>query len=287
MRLDKAVALNGMTRTEARKAIAAGRARVNGEPARDAAMQVAPESVTVDGAPVQAPAELYLMVNKPAGVLTATEDKRLPTVMDLLPEVIRRRAPGPVGRLDRDVTGLVLMTTDGQLAHRLISPKWKAEKLYRAECEGRLTESDAARFAEGIALSDFTARPARLEILEAGDERSVADVALTEGKFHQVKRMFAAVGHPLCTLRRLRIGCVALDPALEPGQWRMLTEDEVAGLRGMCGFRQQGKATGNRQQATGNRQQAVGERQQATGNRQQGKGNRQQAAGNRGKAAGD
>ena len=93
----------------------------------------------------------------------------------------------------------------------------------------------------------------------------MADVALTEGKFHQVKRMFAAVGHPLCTLRRLRIGCLALDPALEPGQWRMLTEDEVAGLRGRCGFRQQ---------ATGERQQATGERQQATGSRQQGKGSR-------------
>ena len=236
MRLDKAVALAGLTRTEARKAIAAGRARVNGEPARDAGMQVAPESVTVDGAPVQAPTDIYLMIHKPAGVLTATEDRRLPTVMDLLPEAVRRRNPGPVGRLDRDVTGLVLMTTDGQLAHRLISPKWKAEKLYRVECEGRLTEADAARFAEGIALSDFTARPARLAILEAGEARPVAEVALTEGKFHQVKRMFAAVGHPLCALSRLRIGCVALDPALESGQWRMLTGDEVAGLRESCGM---------------------------------------------------
>ena len=234
MRLDKAVALTGLTRSEAKKAIAAGRVRVDGAPARDGAMQVRPEQVSVDGAaPVEA-GEVYIMLNKPAGVLTATDDRRLPTVMDLLPETLRRRAPGPVGRLDRDVTGLVLLTTDGQLAHRLISPKWKAEKRYRARCEGRLTQAEVVRFAEGVALSDFTARPAKLILLKAGEEGSVADVVLTEGKFHQVKRMFAAVGHPLTGLERLQVGCLALDSALAPGEWRHLTEEEVAGLREMC-----------------------------------------------------
>ena len=234
MRLDKAVTLSGLTRTEAKKAIAAGRVTVNGLPARDAAMQVDPAAVALDGRTTQTPGELYLMVNKPAGVLTATEDRRLPTVVDLLPEPLRRRGPGPVGRLDRDVTGLVLLTTDGQLAHRLISPRWKAEKLYRARCEGRLTEADVRRFAEGIALSDFTARPAAMTVLRADDAESLADVALTEGKFHQVKRMFAAVGHPLIALERLRIGTVALDETLAPGQWRALTEDEIAGLKRLC-----------------------------------------------------
>ena len=239
MRLDKAVSLAGLSRSEAKKAIAAGRVRVDGAPARDPAMRVEPGQVSVDGAaPVRA-GEMYIMVNKPAGVLTATEDARLPTVLDLLPEPTRRRGLGPVGRLDRDVTGLVLLTTDGQLAHRLIAPKWKAEKLYRARCEGRLTGRDAEAFAGGIMLSDFRARPARLEILEAGEDFSEADVVLTEGKFHQVKRMFAAVGHPLIALRRLRIGCVALDPALPPGGWRDLTEDEVAGLRALCGMGQE------------------------------------------------
>ena len=176
------------------------------------------------------------MVNKPAGVLTATEDRRLPTVLDLLPEEMRRRGPGPVGRLDRDVTGLVLLTTDGQLAHRLISPKWKAEKVYRARCEGRLTEVEVKRFAEGVALSDFVARPAGMAILEAGDEFSVADVTLSEGKFHQVKRMFAAVGHPLTALERWRIANVVLDAALEPGGFRALTEDEVRGLKESVGL---------------------------------------------------
>ena len=235
MRLDKAAALAGLTRSEARKAIAAGRVWVDGTPARDCAMQVEAARVSVDGAPVQAPGEVTIMVNKPAGVLTATEDRRAPTVVDLLPEPLRRRGLGPVGRLDRDVTGLVLLTTDGQLAHRLISPQWKAEKLYRARCEGTLTAQDVAAFAQGVALTDFTARPARLDILEAG-ETSLADVTLTEGKFHQVKRMFAAVGHPLLSLQRLRIGCVELDPALAVGDWRALTPQEVAGLKALCGM---------------------------------------------------
>ena len=235
MRLDKAVALSGLTRTEARRAVASGRVRVAGEVARDPAMQVDPAQVSVDGRAVQA-GELYVMVHKPAGVLTATEDRRLPTVADLLPEQYKKRNPGPVGRLDRDVTGLVIMTTDGQLAHRLISPKWKAEKVYRARCEGRLTDADVARFAQGVALSDFTARPAKLEIVAADDAESLADVTLTEGKFHQVKRMFAAVGHPLIALHRDRIGCVSLDAALAPGACRALTEAEVEGLRALCGL---------------------------------------------------
>lgn len=249
MRLDKAVSLAGLTRSEARKAISAGRVWVNGQPARDGGMQVRPEDVRVDGAEPVAPGELYIMVNKPAGLVTATEDRRLPTVLSLLPEAMQRRGPGPVGRLDRDVTGLVLLTTDGQLAHRLISPRWKAEKLYRARCAGRLTEADAAAFANGLALSDFTARPAELRILEAGEAESTAEVVLTEGKFHQVKRMFAAVGHPLLALSRLRIGCVTLDPALAEGEWRSLTEDEVAGLRGMCGMCDEG--LGNRDEGLG------------------------------------
>ncbi len=235
MRLDKAAALAGLSRGEARRAVAAGRVCVDGRPVRDGAMQVDPAQVTVDGQAVQAPQALYIMVNKPAGVVTATEDRRAETVVDLLPPPLRRRGLGPVGRLDRDVTGLVLLTTDGQLAHRLISPKRKAEKVYRACCEGALTAADVAAFADGLALSDFTALPARLDILESG-ERSLADVTLTEGKFHQVKRMFAAVGHPLVSLQRLRIGGVSLDAELAPGAWRHLTPEEVAGLKRLCGL---------------------------------------------------
>ena len=233
MRLDKAVTLAGLTRTEAKKAIAGGRVTLHGARATDPALHVDPADIAIDGVPLQPPADLYLMVNKPAGVLTATEDRRLPTVLDLLPPDLQRRAPGPVGRLDRDVTGLVLLTTDGQLAHRLISPKWKAEKRYRATCQGRLTAQHVQRFADGLTLSDFTAKPARLEILSATDEASTADVILTEGKFHQVKRMFAAIDHPLATLQRLQIGPLTLDPALSPGAFRPLSESELNSLKSL------------------------------------------------------
>ena len=234
MRLDKALSLAGHTRSEAKKLISQGRVCVNGTPVRDPGLHVKPEEVLVDGRGIAAEEEIYLMIHKPAGVVTATEDKRLPTVVSLLPESLQRRKIGPVGRLDRDVTGLVLLTTNGQLAHRLISPKWKAEKQYRARCEGRLTANEVEAFAQGISLSDFTARPARLILLETGAEGSTADVVLTEGKFHQVKRMFAAVGHPLVALERLRIGPLALDPILGPGQWRHLTEGEADALYTSC-----------------------------------------------------
>lgn len=234
MRLDKAVALTGMTRTEARRAIAGGTVRVRGEIARDAGMQVQPGEVCVGGVQVEAPGPVYLMVHKPRGVVTATEDRRFQTVSDLLPPRLRARGPGPVGRLDRDVTGLVLMTTDGQLAHRLISPKWKAEKVYLARCEGALSQADIEAFAAGIVLSDFTARPALLEILSTDEEGSLAAVTLTEGKFHQVKRMFSAIGHPLLSLHRQRIGCVALDDALAPGEYRPLNDEEIRGLLKLC-----------------------------------------------------
>lgn len=230
-RIDKLLALTGVGRSEAKKMIAAGRVSVCGVLTRDPGCKATPDQVTLDGAPLAVEQELYLMLHKPAGVVTATEDKRLPTVVSLLPEKYQRRKIGPVGRLDRDVTGLVLLTTDGELAHRLISPKWKAEKTYRAECEGRLTEADVAAFEEGLTLSDFTAKPAKLHILSADDGHSTADVTLTEGKFHQVKRMFAAVGHPLTELHRLRIGCVTLDETLAEGEYRPLTDTEISGLK--------------------------------------------------------
>lgn len=233
MRLDKAVSLAGLTRSEAKKAISSGRVLVKGLMVKDTGLQVDPADVTVDGNPVEDAGEVYIMINKPAGVITATEDRNLPVVTDLLPENIRKKKIGPVGRLDRDVTGLVLITSDGQMAHRLISPKWKAEKLYRARCEGKLESLDVAIFAAGIELSDFTAKPAKMTILSVGEE-SVADVILTEGKFHQVKRMFSAIKHPLIALERLRIGCIELDPSLKPGEYRFLTEEEINNLKELC-----------------------------------------------------
>ena len=230
-RIDKLLALTGVGRSEAKKMISSGRVAVSGVVQRDPGFKALPADLTLDGAPLFIETDVYLMLHKPAGVVTATEDKRLPTVVSLLPEKYQRRKIGPVGRLDRDVTGLVLLTTDGELAHRLISPKWKAEKTYRAVCEGRLTDADVSAFASGLELSDFTAKPAIMKILSASDEESVADVTLTEGKFHQVKRMFSAVGHPLTSLHRLRIGCVTLDDDLPLGEFRTLTNEEITGLK--------------------------------------------------------
>ena len=230
MRLDKALTLLGMTRTEAKKAIAAGRVKVHGEAARDPGLHVEPEEVALDGRALDAPEEIYYMLNKPAGVLTATEDRRgAKTALDLLPEPVRRRAPGPVGRLDKDVTGLVLMTTDGQLAHRLISPRWTVEKVYLAEVEGEPDEADAQRLREGVAFKDFTARPAGVKLHGGG----LIELTLTEGKFHEVKRLLAAVGHPVARLKRLSIGGVELDEGLAEGESRPLTAAEVARLKAL------------------------------------------------------
>ena len=135
-----------------------------------------------------------------------------------------------MGRLDRDVTGLVLLTTDGQLAHRLISPRWEQDKIYVARVEGRLTEADAARMAEGIELKDFTCAPAKLKILKAGEGESLCEVTVHEGKYHQVKRMLGALGHPVTALHRRSIAGIELDGALEAGQWRELTDAEKAHL---------------------------------------------------------
>ena len=230
MRLDKALTLLGLTRTEAKKAVAAGRVRVNGQAARDPGLHVAPGDVTLDGRAVDAPEEIYYMLHKPAGVLTATEDRRgQTTALDLLPEPVQRRAPGPVGRLDRDVTGLVLMTTDGQLAHRLISPRWTVEKVYLAETEGALSEADADRLRAGVEFRDFAARPAGVRLLD----NNRVELTLTEGKYHEVKRLLAAVGHPVIRLKRLSIGGVALDDALAEGEARPLTPAEIDRLKAL------------------------------------------------------
>ena len=221
MRLDKLVSEALGSRAKAREAILTGRVRVDGASAKDAARSVSEgERVTVDGAAIGKREALHLMLHKPAGCVTARQDAHLPTVFDLLPAAFRTDGLSAVGRLDRDVTGLLLLTEDGQLAHRLISPRFHVEKVYLARVAGRLTAEDAARMAEGLPLSDFTARPARLEILEASDEFSRARLTVHEGKFHQVKRMFAALQHPVEALERREVGGLTLDGGLAPGGWR-------------------------------------------------------------------
>lgn len=226
MRLDKLLTTAGLTRAQAKRAVAEGRARVNGEAVRDAGLRVDGKQVLLDGRPVTEPGEVYWMLNKPAGVLTAVRDAWEKTAFALLPEDVRRREPSPIGRLDRDVTGLLLFTTHGELLHRLISPRYAVEKVYIARVEGTPDASDAEKLAAGIAFSDFTARPARLEVLEEGLVR----LTVTEGRYHEVKRLLAAVGHPVSSLARAAMGGVYLDAALKAGEGRPLTDDEVARL---------------------------------------------------------
>ena len=169
----------------------------------------------------------HILLNKPIGVLTAARDPHQKTVMELLPEQLRRLKCMPVGRLDKDTEGLLLFTTDGELAHRLLSPKRGVDKVYIASVTGLLSEPDQAAFEAGVALSDFTARPAMLEILQADEHSSEARVTLHEGKHRQVRRMFGALGHEVTTLKRVRFGPLCLDEHLKPGSFRDITEERT------------------------------------------------------------
>lgn len=228
MRLDRLLSLLSVaTRSEAKKMVRAGRVSINGVPANDAGDAVPQHAtIAVDGQTIDSRLSLHLMLNKPLGVITAESDARHGTVMSLLPAKCRSLGCMPVGRLDKDTEGLLLFTTDGEIAHRLLSPKNGIEKIYRATVTGRLTAKDAEQFQEGITLSDFTAMPAALRIESANDTESTALVTVCEGKFHQVRRMFAAIGHEVMALKRLKFGPLRLPDGLAPGAYRELTNDE-------------------------------------------------------------
>lgn len=233
MRLDKILASSGRwSRKEVKKLIREGRVLVDGKAAQTAEQKCDPEltELCVDGIPVSFCSHRYVMLHKPAGVLSATEDRRTATVLQLLPPNLQKLGLFPVGRLDKDTEGLLLMTDDGELAHCLLSPKRHVNKVYYVQTEGRLMEEDSAAFAAGMLLEDgMCCLPARLEILSSG-EKSCAYVTLQEGKFHQVKRMLAARGKPVIYLKRLSMGPLQLDPALEKGAWRYLSESEQKSL---------------------------------------------------------
>ncbi|MTI95144.1 MAG: rRNA pseudouridine synthase [Firmicutes bacterium] len=230
MRLDKLLANSGHgSRSEVKTLVKAGRVTVNGAAAAGANMAVHPEQdlIQVDGREVHYQKFYYLMLNKPSGVVSATRDNLHSTVVGLVPPEFSHLDLFPVGRLDRDTEGLLLLTNDGKLAHRLLAPKKHVPKTYYARISGRVGADDVAAFARGIELEDFTTLPAELEILEAGDESRVY-VTIYEGKFHQVKRMFAALGKEVRYLKRIAMGGLALDPALAPGKLRELTAEELA-----------------------------------------------------------
>ena len=233
-RLDKIIASTGKwSRREAKELIRQGRVLVDGVPARSAEERADPETaaVTVNGEVLEYRRYTWVMLNKPAGCLSATEDGRGQTVLDLLPADLRRQELFPVGRLDKDTEGLLLLTNEGGLAHALLSPKRHVDKVYYTRVTGRLTEADCQAFAGGLTLADgLVCLPAGLEILSAGEE-SEAYVTLREGKFHQVKRMLACLGKPVAYLERIRMGPLALDRDLPRGAFRFLTENELEELR--------------------------------------------------------
>ena len=233
MRLDRwLVTLGTGSRSEVQRLIRRGAVTVDGLSVTDPGFSCDPVrgSLTLNGAPVDGRLIRHVMMHKPAGLLTAARDRKQPTVMDLLPPVYAAIGCMPVGRLDKDTTGLLLLTCDGEMNHRLLSPGRHVDKTYLAEVDGPLTEVEVGAFARGLTLSDFTAEPAQLEILSSG-ERSLARVTVHEGKFHQVKRMFSAVGREVTQLHRERFGSLRLDEALAPGAWRELTEEELRALR--------------------------------------------------------
>ena len=235
-RLDKILASTGRwSRREVKELVRAGRVTVNGTAARSPEEKYRREGLEllVDGQSVLCERYTYLMLHKPAGLVSATEDPRQATVLDLLPEHLRKIGLFPAGRLDRDTEGLLLLTNDGALAHDLLSPRKHVDKTYFVRVEGRLDQSDAEAFQSGMTLGDgLVCLPAGLALLEAPDE---ALVTLREGKYHQIKRMLAARGKPVRYLKRLAMGPLALDQTLEKGQWRPLEEEELTQLRSAGG----------------------------------------------------
>ena len=229
-RLDKFLASQGFgTRKAVGRLIRSGAVAVDGVSQRDPSAKVDPEAaqVTVNGIPVRYSKYLYILMNKPAGVLSATEDRRQKTVLDLLPEGLRRRGLFPAGRLDKDTTGLLLITDDGELAHKMLSPKSHVYKQYRAQLDAPVEEADIQAFAAGVAWEGEQYAPARLWVEQ--DPRA-AFVEIREGRFHQVKRMFQARGKTVLQLKRLKIGGLWLDSTLQEGECRLLTPQEIQAI---------------------------------------------------------
>lgn len=253
IRLDKMLGNLGYgTRSEIKKFVKQGEITVNGQPAKDASMQIrADQDEVYLGEELISYREfIYLLLHKPAGVVSATEDNRDRTVLDLLEQSYVARSPFPVGRLDKDTEGLLLLSNDGKLAHELLSPRKHVPKTYRAVVNGQVGELEEAAFREGVELDDgYRTLPATLSVLndDAGLSEALSrisdaaeheraglswiELTIHEGKFHQVKRMFEAVGKKVLYLRRVSMGPLVLDPKLAPGQWRELTDEEITSLR--------------------------------------------------------
>lgn len=229
-RLDKILSNLGYgSRKDIKNLAKSGGIEVNGEVVKDSSIKIDPFAsvIKIEGEIVEYREFIYLMMNKPQGVISSTDDFRDKTVIDLISNEYKAFNPFPVGRLDKDTEGLMVLTNDGQLSHRVLSPKKHVEKLYYAEVEGGVTDDDKRAFGEGVVLDDgYKTLPAKLEILYSGE---VSQIYLTikEGKFHQVKRMFLSVGKKVIYLKRMAIGGLRLDESLNIGEYRELTKEEI------------------------------------------------------------
>ena len=235
MRLDKfLVACAVGSRTEVKNFLKSGRVTVNGKKEKSAKLQIneGTDEIHFDGQKLDYEEFVYYMMNKPQGVISATEDPKHKTVLDLMDDYARAKEVFPVGRLDIDTHGLLLLTNDGKLAHALLSPKRHVDKTYLAQVKGIMTDTDVETFAKGIPLKDFTCQPAKLELVSIDTEKdqSLVRVTIAEGKFHQVKRMVAYCGKEVVDLQRLTMGTLTLDEDLKSGEWRRLSKEELEGL---------------------------------------------------------
>lgn len=228
-RIDKILSnQNIATRSEAKAMIKKGLVFADGIMVKRPDEKFDPDlsEIMVDGRRLNFKRHLYIMMNKPSGVLSASRDSRTRTVIDLLPEELKRDGLFPAGRLDKDTEGFILITDDGELAHKMLSPKSHVYKLYEAECDRTLTQGDVRAFSQGIRCGEIDFLPAEMKI--TGEKTALVEIC--EGKFHQIKKMFHSVGAEVVKLKRLRIGEVFLDGALRPGQSRELTYNEIKAI---------------------------------------------------------
>ena len=234
IRLDKYISnLTTLSRAETKKIIKKG-ILVNGKIIKSSDYKIDEEHdiVELDGKKLNYQKFIYIMMNKPQGVISATEDNSQKTVVDILKPEDRVLKPFPVGRLDKDTEGLMFLTDDGELSHKLLSPKKKINKKYYVEVDGSLTTFDISKINEGLVLEDgYKCKSAKLEIIKSSEKHSTAYIIISEGKFHQIKRMMKVLGKNVTYLKRLSIGNLVLDNNLELGAYRYLTESEIKNLK--------------------------------------------------------
>ena len=231
MRIDKLISDSGLlSRKETALAAKRGQLLVDGVPVRDVSRHIDPERVTVTlfGRVVDYRRFTYVMLNKPEGYVSATEDSRLPVVTELLPPELRKMELFPVGRLDRDTVGLMILTNNGQLAHILLSPKRHVSKLYRFECADPLPDGAEEKFRDGVVLAD--GYECKSAVITLSESRREGEITLTEGKYHQIKRMIASLGSKITYLERIAFADIPLDQDLSRGEWRYLTGEEITAL---------------------------------------------------------